>query len=35
MRDWRSGNNTPLEFEEHQVFEEMAQAMGEYQKRQE
>src|SRR5689334_18198689 len=35
MRDWREGNNTPLEFEEHQVFEEMARAMGEYQKRRE
>lgn len=35
MRDWRSGNDTPLEFEEHQVFEEMARAMGEYQKQRE
>jgi hypothetical protein len=32
MRDWRPGNGTPLEFEEHQVFEEMARTMGEYQK---
>jgi hypothetical protein len=35
MRDWSPDNNTPLEFEEHQVFEEMARAMGEYQKRRE
>jgi hypothetical protein len=34
-RNWRPGNKTPLEFEEHQVFEEMARAMGEYQKQRE
>jgi len=34
-RQWRQGNDTPLEFEEHQVFEEMARAMGEYQKQRE
>ncbi|MCU1255454.1 MAG: hypothetical protein JWM83_1753 [Candidatus Angelobacter sp.] len=34
-RDWREGNDTPLEFEEHQVFQEMARAMAEYQKQRE
>jgi len=29
-RQWRPGNGNSLEFEEHQVFEEMASAMGEY-----
>ena len=35
MRDWREGNETPLEFEEHQVFAEMARTMAEYQKQRE
>src|SRR5882672_1997346 len=35
MRDWREGNETPLEFEEHQVFQEMARTMAEYQKQRE
>lgn len=34
-RDWREGNDTPLEFEEHQAFQEMASTMAEYQKRRE
>src|SRR6185312_14343124 len=34
-RDWREGNDTPLEFEEHQAFQEMARAMAEYQKQRE
>ena len=34
-RQWREGNDTPLEFEEHQVFQEMARAMAEYQKQRE
>jgi hypothetical protein len=34
-RDWREGNDTPLEFEEHHVFQEMALAMAEYQKQRE
>jgi len=34
-REWREGNDTPLEFEEHQAFQEMARAMAEYQKQRE
>src|SRR5437763_7422165 len=34
-RHWREGNDTPLEFEEHQVYEEMVRTMGEYQKQRE
>jgi hypothetical protein len=34
-RDWREGNDTPLEFEEHQAFQEMARGMAEYQKQRE
>jgi hypothetical protein len=34
-RQWRPGNGNCLEFEEHQVFEEMVYTMGEYQKRRE
>src|SRR5579859_6685667 len=34
-RDWREGNDTPLEFEEHQAFQEMARRMAEYQKQRE
>jgi hypothetical protein len=35
LRNWREGNDTPLEFEEHQAFQEMARAMAEYQKQRE
>ena len=35
MRDWREGNETPLEFEEHQVYQEIVRAMAEYQKQRE
>ena len=35
MRDWREGNDTPLEFEEHQAFQDMARAMAAYQKQRE
>jgi hypothetical protein len=34
-RDWREGNDTPLEFEEHQVYEEMVRTMAEYQRQRE
>ena len=34
-RHWREGNDTPLEFEEHQAFQEMARAMAEYAKQRE
>ena len=34
-RDWREGNDTPLEFEEHQIFEVMARTMAEYEKQRE
>ncbi|HEY2497835.1 MAG TPA: hypothetical protein VGK24_12270 [Candidatus Angelobacter sp.] len=34
-RDWREGNDTPVEFEEHQAYQEMARAMTEYQKQRE
>jgi hypothetical protein len=34
-RDWREGNDTPLEFDEHQAFQEMARTMAEYQKQRE
>jgi hypothetical protein len=27
-RDWREGNDTPLEFEEHQVYDEIVRTMG-------
>jgi len=29
-RDWREGNGTPLEFEEHQVYDEIVRRMAEY-----
>jgi DNA-binding protein H-NS len=29
-RDWREGNDTPLEFEEHQVYDEIVRRMAEY-----
>ncbi len=35
MRDWREGNDNALEFEEHQVYAEMARRMAEYQKQRE
>ncbi len=34
-RNWREGNDTPLEFDEHQAFQEMARAMAEQQKQRE
>jgi len=34
-RDWREGNDTPLEFEEHQVYEEIVRRMAEYEKQRE
>src|SRR5206468_285296 len=29
-RDWREGNDTPLEFEEHQIYDEIVRRMAEY-----
>jgi hypothetical protein len=34
-RDWREGNDTPLEFEEHQVYDEIVRRMAEYEKQRE
>jgi hypothetical protein len=34
-RHWREGNDTPLEFEEHQVYDEIVRRMAEYEKQRE